>query len=108
MSASRKAMERMQIIVPRKQKQRMKEMAARANVSISELYRRAADAYSIDDDSDEIEHPELEALVEALEAGNRRAKDSLGRVEREIAVTLDFYDARREARELRRSKSRTG
>jgi hypothetical protein len=101
MSANQREMERMQIIVPRTQKARMKQLAAESNVSVSEIYRRAADAYSIGDENDEIRHPELESLVEALEAGTKRARIALDRAEREVAATLDFYMARRQAREAR-------
>ena len=91
----------MQIVVTRKQAARMRRLAAEFNVSVSEIYRRAADAYSIGEEDDEIHNPELEALVEAVEAGARRAGAAIERAEREVAATLDFYDARRRAREAR-------
>ena len=97
----------MQIIVSRTQKARMKRLAAESKCSVSEIYRRAADAYSISQDAEEIHHPELEALVEALEAGTKRASAALDRAEREVAATLDFYEARAEARAARENRGRT-
>lgn len=79
----------------------MKKLAAKSNCSVSEIYRRAADAYSIGEDDDEIRHPELEALVEALEAGTKRANAAIDRAEREVAATLDFYEARKQGRSKR-------
>ncbi|MGI9332525.1 MAG: hypothetical protein ACR2RL_05145 [Gammaproteobacteria bacterium] len=101
MSVKQSDMERMQIIVSREQKVRMKQLANEAKCSVSEIYRRAADAYSVAEDDDEIHHPELEALVEALEAGTRRANAAIDRAEREVAATLDFYQARQQTREAR-------
>lgn len=108
MSANQSQMERMQIIVSRQQKVRMKQLAAESNCSVSEIYRRAADAYSISEDDDEIHHPELEALVEALEAGAKRASAAIDRAEREVAATLDFYEARAQARAAREALGRPG
>ncbi|MDJ0940344.1 MAG: hypothetical protein QNJ00_11335 [Woeseiaceae bacterium] len=99
MSANQSHMERMQILVPSKQKARMKQLAAESNVSMSEIYRRAADAYTIDEDADEIQHPELEALVEGLKGAIARANTSMDRAEREVRATIDFYKARKQQRE---------
>ena len=100
MSTNQREMERMQIVVTRKQATRMRRLAAEYNVSVSEIYRRAADAYAIGEDDDEIHNPELEALVKAVEDGARRAGAAIERAEREVAATLDFYEARRRAREV--------
>lgn len=92
---------RLQILVPGDQKQRMRRLAKRSKCSVSEIYRRAADAYVESDGDAEIDNPELETLVEALEAGLRRANKATDRAEREVRATLDFYEARAEAREAR-------
>ena len=87
MSSDDNRMERVQILVPRDQKRRMQHLAAQAGCSVSEMYRRAADAYSfwhdVDVDDVEIDHPALEALVEALEASRLSASEAIDRAERE-------------------------
>jgi len=93
--------ERVQILVSGEQKKRMRSLAERSNCSVSEIYRRAADAYTVGDDDQEINSPELVALVEALETAISRANQSTGRAEREVRATLDFYQARAQAREAR-------
>ena len=60
--------ERVQILVSGEQKKRMRSLAERSNCSVSEIYRRAADAYTVGDDDQEINSPELVALVEATDA----------------------------------------
>lgn len=99
MSASQ--LERMQILVSSAQKQRMRMLARESNCSVSEIYRRAADAYRMGDEDLEIDHPELELLVNALEAGISRASEAVERAEREVRATLDFYLVREQAREAR-------
>jgi len=99
MSASQSHLERLQILVPTNQKKRMRLLAKQSNCSVSEVYRRAADAYTINDDSQEIDSPELEALVEALKAGVAKANSSMDRAEREVRATIDFYKERAQARE---------
>ena len=95
-------LERLQIMVSREQKTRMRTIAKKSKCSVSEIYRRAADAYADDEGEErEIHSPELEALVEALEAGIRRANKATDRAEREVRATLDFYEARALAREAR-------
>ena len=101
MSANRERLERMQILVSPSQKKRMRMLAKKSNCSVSELYRRAADAYTVDDDDEEIHNAELEAMVEVLEAGISRANAATVRAEREVQATLDFYQARAQAREAR-------
>ncbi len=76
-------------------------LAQRSNCSVSEIYRRAADAYRLGEEDREIDHPELEMLVDALEAGISRASEAVERAEREVRATLDFYQAREQAREGR-------
>ena len=93
--------ERMQILITGEQKKRMRSLAKQSNCSVSEIYRRAADAYTVEDDDQEINNPELVALVEALEAAISSANKSTGRADREVRATLDFYHARAEAREAR-------
>ena len=100
-STSQKRLERMQILVSGEQKKRMRSLAKTFNCSVSEIYRRAADAYTVGEDDQEIHHAELEALVEALEVGISRANEATDRAEREIRATLDFYEARAQAREAR-------
>lgn len=94
-------LQRMQIMVPGDQKDRIRSLAKKLNCSVSEVYRRAADAYVLNLDDEEIDHPELEALVEALEAGIARATTATERAQREVRATLDFYQARVQAREAR-------
>lgn len=100
------SMERMQIIVSREQKSRMKALAKASNTSVSEMFRRAADAYTVSGDDEEIDHPELEALVEALEASTRDAEKALDRAEREVRATLDFYGERARARRQREERAK--
>lgn len=95
-------LERMQILVPSAQKERMRMLAQKCNCSVSEIYRRAAEAYSEGEEDREIDHPELELLVNALEAGISRADEAVERAEREVRATLDFYLAREQAREARK------
>ena len=91
----------MQILVPRTQKERMRALARESNCSVSEIYRRAADAYRLNEGDPEIDHPELELLVNALESGISRAAEAVERAEREVRATIDFYSAREQAREAR-------
>jgi len=107
MSTNQLELERMQILIPKKQKARMKRLANQSNCSVSEIYRRAADAYSISEDDNEINHPKLEALVEALEVSNKRSVAAIDRAVREVAATLDFYESRAETREAR-SQNKVG
>lgn len=58
----------------------------------------AADAHHEGEGDREIDHPELELLVNALEAGISRAGEAVDRTEREVRATLDFYLAREQAR----------
>ena len=101
MNSDDNRMQRVQILVPREQKHRMQHLARQANCSVSEIYRRAADAYSfwqdVDVDDVEIHHPALEAIVEALEASRVGASEALDRAEREVAATLSFYEERSRA-----------
>jgi len=46
------------------------------------------------DEDLEIDNPELETLVDALEAGLSRAHGTMERAESEVRATLDFYFAR--------------
>ena len=93
MSASQ--LKRMQILVSSAQKERMRMLAQRSNCSVSEIYRRAADAYGLGDEDLEIDHPELELLVDALEAGLSRANEAVKRAEKEVRATLDFNLAKK-------------
>ena len=54
MSASESQLERMQILVPAEQKQRMRVHAKKLGISVSELYRRSADAFAVDESEEEI------------------------------------------------------
>lgn len=101
MSTNRNQLERLQILVSPAQKKRMRVLAERSNCSVSEIYRRAVDAYTVGDDDQEIHNPELEAMVEALGAGISRANEAAERAERDVQATLDFYRARAQAREAR-------
>ncbi len=94
--------QRIQVMVPGDQKIRIRALAKQLNCSVSEVYRRAADAYVLNADSNEFARLELEALVEVLEAGITRANIATERAEREVCATLDFYHARTQAREARR------
>ncbi|MEL6870543.1 MAG: hypothetical protein AAFO81_12145 [Pseudomonadota bacterium] len=107
MSASESQLERMQILVPAEQKQRMRVHAKKLGISVSELYRRSADAFAVDESEEEIHHAALEALVEALEVGTKRAAKAVDRVEREVAATLDFYEARKQTRAARDQSGET-
>ncbi len=95
MASEDSRMERLEILVPLEQKRRMQHLAGQAGCSVSEMYRRAADAYSfwhgVEVDDVEIGHPALEALVEALEASRLSASEAIDRAEREVAATLSFY-----------------
>ncbi|MGI9302762.1 MAG: hypothetical protein ACR2RB_08660 [Gammaproteobacteria bacterium] len=97
-------LQRTQIMVPAAQKARIRALAGRLDCSISEVYRRAAEAYARDLNDSEIQHPELEALVEALQAGIGRANIAIDRAEREVRATLDFYRARAKSRRHRKAR----
>ena len=107
MSSDDSRMERVQILVPREQKRRMQHLAGQAGCSVSEVYRRAADAFAfwqdLDVDDVEIHHPVLEAVVEALKASRLGASEALDRAEHEIAATLSFYEERSRAWQSRES-----
>ena len=99
MSAVEPRLERLQILVPTEQKRRMRREAERLGVSVSELYRRSADAYAAADGDQTIDHPELEALVEVLRTSVARATKSMDRADREVRATIDFFNARQQQRE---------
>lgn len=102
MSANQRTLKRVQILVPEAQRDRMRSLAQRTQCSVSELYRRAADAYEPDASNQEIDSPELEALVAGVKAAVARANKSMDRAEREVRATIDFYMARKQQREGRK------
>ncbi len=62
---------------------------------------RVANAHREGEEDREIDHPDLELLVNALEAGISRADEAVERAEREVRATPDFYLAREQARKAR-------
>lgn len=93
--------QRQQILVSAEHKRRVREMADELGCSVSEVYRRAADAYITRPDVEEIDNPELEALVESLEENIARASTSMERAEQQVRATLDFFETRAHMREIR-------
>ena len=99
MSANRSELKRVQILVPVAQRDRMRLLAQNSKCSVSEVYRRAADAYTPNGSDVDIDSPELEALVEGVKAAVTKANKSMDRAEREVRATIDFYKARKQQRE---------
>ena len=101
MSAKQSELKRLQILVPEAQRDRMRSLAKSKKCSVSELYRRAADAYTPNGGDKEIDSPELEALVVGVKAAVAKANKSMDRAEREVRATIDFYNERKRQREAR-------
>ena len=89
----------MQILVPEAQRDRMRSLAESMKCSVSELVCRAVDAYEPNGSDQDIDNPELEALVVRLKAAIAKANKSMDRAEREVRATIDFYKARKQQRE---------
>ena len=98
MGADQSELKRVQILVPEAQRDRMRLLAKRSRCSVSELYRRAADAYTPNGSDMDIDSPELEALVQGVKAAVAKANKSMDRAEREVRATIDFYQARKQQR----------
>ena len=101
MSTNQSELKRMQILVPEAQRDRMRSLAESMKCSVSELVRRAVDAYEPNGSDQDIDSPELEALVVGVKAAIAKANKSMDRAEREVRATIDFYKARKQQRETR-------
>ena len=84
------ATERVVVLMPPEDKARLEKKARRAGTSVGELVRRSVEAYE-----PELEGAELEALLRLLEESHARAMRSLDEAEKELEVTLAYFDAKR-------------
>ncbi len=89
-------MERMQILVPEKQKKRVTRLARELNVSASEIYRRAVDAFDPTDDA--LDAEELEHLLTVLREATARANQTLDETHGRVQEAIRFYEARTKER----------
>ena len=84
------ATKRVVVLMPPEDKARLEKKARRAGTSVGELVRRSVEAYE-----PELEGAELEALLRLLEESHARAMRSLDEAEKELEVTLAYFDAKR-------------
>ena len=82
---------RMQILVDAKHKRLAEKLARANNTSASDVFRRALESY---DPDRETEGEKLATLLKALKDANTRARAALGRAEKEVRETLDYYAQR--------------
>jgi hypothetical protein len=84
------ATKRVVVLMSPEDKARLEEKARRARISTGELVRRSIEAYE-----PELDGAELEALLRLLEESHARAMRSLDEAEKELGLTLAYFDAKR-------------
>jgi hypothetical protein len=84
------ATERVVVLMTRAEKKALEVKARRLGASTGELVRRSVSAYDEDLDS-----PEIEALLESLKTSHENTIAALDRAERELAETRAWFAKKR-------------